>query len=117
MGIELSLKDRQFADQYFGGPDSYRGNARRCWLHVYPQVEERSAEKLGSRALRKIEVRQYLDLKAQNLQKETDINAKWVFELSARLYGMAIGEIPVIQERLVEKRNENGNSTLRNRDY
>ena len=34
----------------------------------------------------------------------------WVLEQSVRLYRMAIGEIPVIQERLVEKRNENGNT-------
>ena len=109
MGIELSPKDRQFADLYFGGPDICRGNAKRCWLHFHPQAKERSAEELGSRVLRKVEVKQYLEEKAQKLRDETDINAKWVLEEAVRLYRMAMGDTPTVQERIVEKQDEDGN--------
>ncbi|MCP3672427.1 MAG: hypothetical protein GY814_18750, partial [Gammaproteobacteria bacterium] len=117
MGIELSRKDRMFADRYFGGPDNCRGNAKRCWLYFHPRVKERSAEELGSRTLRKVEVRQYLESKAQKLRDKTEINAQWVLEESVRLYKMAMGEIPVIHERNVEKQDENGNTYFETEYY
>ena len=109
MGTELSRKDRTFADRFFGGPNDCRGNAARCYKHLYPQCKDSTAETNGPRLLRKAQVREYLDSKAQKLREETDINAKWVLEEAVRLYRMAMGDTPTVQERIVEKQDEDGN--------
>jgi len=110
MGVELSPKERQFADKFFGGSNQMRGSAKACYKHLHPRCKDSTAETNGPRLLRKAQVREYLDSKAQKLQEETEINAKWVLDQSVRLYRMAIGEIPVIQEQIIEKQDENGNT-------
>ena len=111
MGVELSTKDRQFTDFYFGGNDEIRGSAKACYKYLHPRCKDSTAETEGPALLRKPQVREYLDSKARKLREETDINAEWVLEQNLRLYRMAVGEIPVIEERIVEKQDENGKTT------
>jgi homoserine acetyltransferase len=110
MGVELSSKDRQFADRYFGGPDRMRGSAKACYKYLHPRCKDSTAETEGPSVLRKPQVQTYLEQQGNKVAERTEINAKWVLEESLRLYRMAIGEIPTIQERIVEKQDENGNT-------
>ena len=110
MGIELSPKDRHFADQYFGGPDRMRGSAKACYQYLHPRCKYSTAETEGPAVLRKPQVQAYLEQQGDKVTERAEINAQWVLEETVRLYRMAVGEIPVIEERIVEKQDENGNS-------
>jgi hypothetical protein len=111
MGIELSRKARRFADSYFGGSSELRGSAKACYKYVHPQCKDSTAATEGPALLRNPHVQGYLDEQGQKISERAEVNAQWVLEQSVRLYKMAAGEIPVIEERIVEKQGENGNTT------
>jgi phage terminase small subunit len=74
----LKLKEREFADLYRGGDDEVRGNAKRCYMRIFPTAKETSAEVKGHQWLRKDKIDAYLKLKAAEITEECDINAKWL---------------------------------------
>ena len=76
----LTLKEREFADLWRGGPDEVRGNAKRSYMKVHPRVKERTAETEGAKLLRKPEIDSYLQLKAKEITEKCDINAQWLLE-------------------------------------
>jgi len=92
MTNNLSPKDREFADRYFGGSDDCRGNAARCYRYLYPRCMVSTAETNGPRLLRKAQVQEYLASKARKLREATEINAQWVLEQSIRLYKRCMGD-------------------------
>ena len=98
----LSLKDRLFADNYMGGLDNLRGNAARCYKHVHPRCKDSTASTEGPKILKKPHVVAYLREKADRIQKETDINAKWVLDESLRSLAIAFGDQPGIFESVVK---------------
>ena len=101
MGIELSPKSRLFADLFFGGSDDCRGNAARCYKHLYPRCKVSTAQTNGPRLLRKAQVQKYLASKARKLREATEINAQWVLDQSVRLFARCMGDeaYPVEYER------------------
>jgi len=98
----LSPKDREFADRYFGGSDDCRGNAARCYRYLYPRCKVSTAQTNGPRLLRKTQVQAYLESKARKLQEATEINAQWVLEQSVRLFARCMGDeaYPVEYQRI-----------------
>jgi len=56
------------------------------------------------------QVQAYLLRQGKKVAERAEINAQWVLKESLRLYRMAIGEIPAVQERIVEKHYENDNT-------
>lgn len=91
----IPLKDREFADLYAGGPDSIRGNAARCYRYIHPHCKISTAETNGPRLLRNAQVQAYLHEKADRIQKETDINAKWLLDQSVKYLQQCMGELEV----------------------
>ena len=98
----ISLKDRLFADNYMGGPDHLRGSAAACYRHFHPKCKNSTAETMGPRLLRKTQVQAYLREKADRIQSETDINAKWVLDESLRSLAIAFGDQPGIFESVMK---------------
>lgn len=92
MNRNLSPKDREFADLYFGGPDDLRGNATACYRAIHPRAKQRTCEVNGSRKLSQAEVVDYLESKREALTVATGINAQWVLEQSVRLYDRCMGD-------------------------
>ena len=58
----ISLKERQFADLYMGGPDHLRGNAAACYRELHPRCKPSTAETEGPKTLRKPQVKGYLEI-------------------------------------------------------
>jgi hypothetical protein len=110
MGIELSPKDRQFADLHFGGPDTIRGSARACYRHLHPRCKDSTAETEGPAVLRKPQVKEYLEQQSKKVTERADVNAQWVLEESVRLFKMVMGDIPAVQEKMIKKKTENDNT-------
>jgi len=76
----LSLKEREFADLYRGGSDEVRGNAKRCYMEMYPKNTAKTAEVNGHKLLRNTKVTAYLKLKVEEVSKECSINAAWLLK-------------------------------------
>ncbi|MCP4331654.1 MAG: hypothetical protein GY785_03270 [Gammaproteobacteria bacterium] len=94
MTKDLSVKDQEFADLYFGGHDAVRGNATACYRAIHPRAKQRTCEVNGSRKLRQAEVLEYLGSKREKLTEVTGINAEYVLRQAIRLYRRAMGDEP-----------------------
>ena len=89
---EISTKDQQFADKYFGGSAELRGSAKACYKHIHPRCKVSTAATEGPALLRKSQVRAYLEQKGEKIAERAEINAQWVLEQSIRLYHMCMGD-------------------------
>ncbi|MFT5219787.1 MAG: phage terminase small subunit [Gammaproteobacteria bacterium] len=80
MGIELSPKDRRFADYYFGGDDEIRGSAKACCKYLHPRCKDSTAATEGPALLRNPHVQTYLAEQGKKVSERAEINAQWVLE-------------------------------------
>ena len=94
MTNKLTLKDREFADLWRGGPDELRGNAAAIYRHMHPKCKPATAETNGPAVLRKTQVKEYLDIKSGELSKKCDVDAEYVLRQSIRYLEIAIGDRP-----------------------
>ena len=120
MTNKLTLKDREFADLWRGGPDELRGNAAAIYRHMHPKCKPATAETNGPAVLRKTQVKEYLDIKSGELSKKCDVDAEYVLRQSIRLHDRAMGDEPVPGETTIETNPETGQEVViktERRDY
>ncbi|MDH3636730.1 MAG: terminase small subunit [Gammaproteobacteria bacterium] len=91
---KLSARDREFADNFFGGPDEVRGNATACYRHLHPKAKITTCQVEGSKILSKPMVALYLESRRVELTKSTGINAEYVLRQSVRYLEIAFGDRP-----------------------
>lgn len=88
---KLSVKDQQFADFYFGGPDDVMGNATACYRYLHPRARDNTCQFEESNTLLKPMVAKYLQSRREELTEATGINAEYVLRQSVRLLDRAMG--------------------------
>lgn len=81
----LTMKQRQFADLYRGGPNEVRGNAAACYQEVYPRASKASAETKGPAMVRNVQVSEYLALRAAEASEQSDITQERVLREVGRI--------------------------------
>jgi len=89
---EISAKDQQFADKYFGGSAELRGSAKACYKHIHPRCQDSTAATEGPALLRKPQVRAYLEQQGKKIAERAEINAAWVLKESICLYHRCMGD-------------------------
>lgn len=81
----LTLKWREVADLYRGGPDDVRGNARRCYQQVYPNVSVSTAQTEGAKLLRNPHVVAYLEEMTKKASEKASITQERLMLEMSRL--------------------------------
>lgn len=74
--MKLTEKQRRFADEYI-----INGNATRAYMNAYPNVvKESTASQAGSRMLRNVKVKTYIDKRLKELNSKAIADQKEIME-------------------------------------
>jgi hypothetical protein len=108
----LSTSERAIADLYRGGSDSiddktgFTGHKTRCYHALHPRASKRTAEKRASELFQKPAMVAYLETKAKDLQRISDMNSETLLMDANRLKRICFGDEYFVDTIMVDGKPE-----------
>ena len=86
----LTMKERQYADLYRGGPGDVRGNQTACYMALYPRTSPKNAKTHANKMHQRPQVQAYLRRRLDEASARADVSQE---QILAELAALALSDV------------------------